>query len=469
MKSSQKLVLAAIVALIITVLIYDQYAGINVFLTTIVAIGTILFIPELRQKTHWFPIALLLISGIAVAIHGNTYSVIMWSISLIYLAGSFYPGKFFNVPIGLLGGIAGFISSGVSFFMDLPKKHNESKSKKSFNDRFFGILIIIVVPLIFFMLYRGSNAVFSSIISDLEIDIDFGFFFVFLLVFYLFFALCFPKQNAVILALFPKLLDDATPTGKPPMLNIQSSIFYLFIILNILIAFVNTTDLVFLWGGAVLPKGITFAEMIHQGVGTVIVAIIFTIITILAGFGADRLFDPQSRKSVLLAYAWIGQTLIMVLSTAYRNLIYVMDYDLTQKRLGIWLYLLLAAVGLIATVILLKKKKTIWYLIRANATISLAILVATTPFHWDRIIMDYDMYHAENNITVPDYYYLLSLSPHTYYMMEQRLNKMQLNEQTRQILKTVQRKRLEYNVDMSTADFRSRTVYDYILLKQSLN
>ena len=200
-----------------------------------------------------------------------------------------------------------------------------------------------------------------------------------------------------------------------------------------------------------------------------IVAIIFTIITVLAGFGSDRLFDPQSRKSVLLAYAWIGQTLIMVLSTAYRNLIYVMEYDLTQKRLGVWLYLILCAVGLITTIILLNKKKTTWYLFRANATICLAILVVTTPVHWDRIIMDYNLHYAGNNIDIPDYYYLLSLSPHTYYQMEQRLNKMKLNDQTAQILKTVRKKRVEYNYDITQTDFRSRTVYDYIILKQSLH
>ena len=263
MKASQKLTIAAAISLIIAFLIYNQYAGFNLLLTTIAALGTILCIPDLRQRMHWFPITLLLVSAMAVAIHGNTYSVIIWSVCLIYLVGSFYPGKPFNVPIGLLGGVASFVSSGLSYFTNLPKKADESKSKKSFNDRFFGILIIIVVPFIFFMLYRGSNAVFSSLISDLDIDIDFGFFFVFLIVFYLFFALCFPKQNAIIRRLFVKLKDDAVPTGKSPILNLQSSIFYLFIILNILISFVNATDLVFLWGGASLPNGITLAEMVH--------------------------------------------------------------------------------------------------------------------------------------------------------------------------------------------------------------
>ena len=199
----------------------------------------------------------------------------------------------------------------------------------------------------------------------------------------------------------------------------------------------------------------------------IIIAIIFTIVTILIGFGNGRLSDPKSRKSVMLAYVWIGQTLIMVLSNAYRNLIYVMDYDLTQKRLGIWLYLILVAVGLITTMILLNKKKTTWYLFRVNTTISFAILVLFSPIHWDRIIMDYDMYHAENNITEPDYYYLLSLSPHTYSMMEARLKKMKLNERTASILRTVTKKRIDYEKALLKENIRSKTIYDYVFLKET--
>src|SRR5690606_9210762 len=82
-------------------------------------------------------------------------------------------------------------------------------------------------------------------------------------------------------------VEDAVAEKKARILKAG---FNLFVLLNLLILSVNITDLVFLWGGAELPEGVSYSQMVHQGVGSLIFSIILAVSVILFVFNGKAKF-----------------------------------------------------------------------------------------------------------------------------------------------------------------------------------
>jgi hypothetical protein len=98
----------------------------------------------------------------------------------------------------------------------------------------------------------------------------------------------------------------------------------------------------------------------------------------------------------------------MLVSTSYRNLLYIEEYNLTYKRIGVFVYLLLTYTGLIITFLKINFKKSNWFLFRKNALIFYCFLIFATVINWDNLITSYNLKHSRN----PDYIYLLNLDFH---------------------------------------------------------
>ena len=102
------------------------------------------------------------------------------------------------------------------------------------------------------------------------------------------------------------------------------------VVFNGLFALQNGLDLAFLWSGAPLPEGVSFAEYAHRG------AYLLIVTALLAGAFVLAFLRPgaaQSRAVRWLVIAWFGQNLMMVASSALRTLDYVAAYGLTQLRI----------------------------------------------------------------------------------------------------------------------------------------
>lgn len=85
---------------------------------------------------------------------------------------------------------------------------------------------------------------------------------------------------------------------------------------------------------------------------------------------------------------------------------YIGEYGITYKRIGVYVYLLLSLIGLITTFIKINKVKSNYYLFRTNAWLFYATLILSCAFNWDKIITDYNM----QSTRVLDKDYLLGLS-----------------------------------------------------------
>lgn len=145
------------------------------------------------------------------------------------------------------------------------------------------------------------------------------------------------------------------------------------ILFNALFALQTGLDLVYLWGGVNLPDGMSHAEYAHRGayplIATALLAAGFVLIAMRPGGPAE-----QSRLIRPLVLAWIGQNILLVISSIFRLDLYVAAFSLTYLRLAAFIWMLLVATGLLLILIQIVLQKPISWLVTANtATLALVL------------------------------------------------------------------------------------------------
>jgi hypothetical protein len=181
----------------------------------------------------------------------------------------------------------------------------------------------------------------------------------------------------------------------------------LFTMLNILLLLLNIIDINTLWISSVLPEGVTHSELVHQSIGLLITSIIIAISVILYFFRGSLNFYPSNNTIKILTYLWIIQNVLLVITTIYKNQLYIDAYSLTYKRIGVYIYLLLTLIGLITTFLKVYQVKSNWYLFRKNGWIFYSILIVSGFLNWDLIITRYNINYSKEL----DNFYLLELAP----------------------------------------------------------
>jgi Leucine-rich repeat (LRR) protein len=104
--------------------------------------------------------------------------------------------------------------------------------------------------------------------------------------------------------------------------------------------------------------------------------------------------------------------------------LYIAAYGLTYKRIGVYVYLLLSAIGLITTFIKILKIKSNHFLFRVNGWLFYGILIVACFFQWDILITQY-------NINVPaqiEKTYLVRLSDKTLPQLMALENNTEINK-----------------------------------------
>jgi len=136
-------------------------------------------------------------------------------------------------------------------------------------------------------------------------------------------------------------------------------------VFNVLFAVQNGLDIAFLWSGAGLPEGVTFADYAHRGayslIATALLAGLFVLLFLRPGSAT-----AAQRPIRALVVLWVAQTLFLVASTARRTLDYVDAYSLTRVRIAALLWMGLVAMGLVLVCWRLLRAKSSSWLINAN-------------------------------------------------------------------------------------------------------
>ena len=147
------------------------------------------------------------------------------------------------------------------------------------------------------------------------------------------------------------------------------------VVFNALFALQNGLDIAFLWRGAALPAGVSFSDYAHRGAFALIVAALLAGAFVLAlRPGLASANGVWIRRLVVV---WVGQTLVLVASSALRTLDYIGAYQLTGLRIAALLWMGLVAVGLVLVCWRMLRGKSADWLINANLLTAGLVLLST--------------------------------------------------------------------------------------------
>ncbi len=206
----------------------------------------------------------------------------------------------------------------------------------------------------------------------------------------------------------------ATAAEPPGHLFSEGAILRALIVFNALFAVQTILDLTYLWGGVALPDGMTYATYAHRGayplIVTALLAAAFALVTMRPGSDMERspLFRP-------LVFLWIGQNVLLVISSIRRLDLYVQVYALSYWRIAAFIWMLLVAVGLVLIVARIALGRSNSWLTAMNlGSLGLALYVCCF-INLAALIADHNVTHSRDmngsgGITL-DLGYLVSLGP----------------------------------------------------------
>lgn len=186
------------------------------------------------------------------------------------------------------------------------------------------------------------------------------------------------------------------------------------VVFNVLFAVQSGLDAVYLWGGATLPEGMTYATYAHRGAYPLIVTALLSAGFVLAAMrpGGAGEQSPIIRQ---LVYLWIGQNVLLAVSSILRLELYVATYSLTLLRVAAFLWMLLVAVGLILIMARIALRRSNSWLVGANVLSLAFALYACSFVNFAAVIANHNLSErreAMQGTSLVDTGYIRTLGPH---------------------------------------------------------
>lgn len=404
-------------------LFYQQSLGINFLLFTI-SLMVLLFMrnKEIIKNRNWILAAIgSLLSASCISYYGNGLSLTTNIISLCILS-AFSVNPKTSIITSLFFSAYSISTSYVFMILDTLSRAKERGPDNENKSRLIKPLLYIVpvfIAVVFFFIYKASNPVFDNFTKKINLDfISLGWIMFTVGGFFLMYSFFYHRNIKAI----TKCDEGASNNLSGENSNSLKSFFglsienetksgtILFVLLNALLLLVNVLDIRYLWFDGTLPKDLSYSQFVHQGTGMLITSIIFAIVIIIYFFRGSINFYEKNRSIKLLAYLWVVQNAFMIISTVFRNNLYIHEYSLTYKRIGVVIYLMLALIGLITTFIKILKAKSNWYLFRTNGWLFYFVLLLSCFVNWDLMITNFNIHDSEQKNKPLDKNYLVSLS-----------------------------------------------------------
>lgn len=430
MKTTDKIILLS--GLLFGLLFYQQAAGVNFFIFSLVQVLGIYFTtpPERKTRNWWLVFAGTLISAISILLYGSLLGVWTNFISLFVLASISIEPKS-SLVITLFHSLYTLLSGVIHIMTDVALKVMEKSGWKK-QSRLFKNLIIglvsSVIALIFISLYRNANAAFKQLTDQIDLSfISLEWIIFTLFGYYLVYLMYRPRNIAVIKNYDLETQDELNEEQQgitAKWLSVQSEQTWaktLLIMLNIVLVVVLVSESLFELGWMKLDAKVGYSENVHKGVNALIFSIVLAVVVILFFFQGRLNFVKESKWLKSLALIWVAQNVLLVLLTSYKNWLYVEEYFLTYKRIGVFVYLICCLIGLIYTYLKVTAARSNWFLVRRVGWTIYAVLLLTPIVNWDHLIINYNFSKAESKRENLDVNYLLRLPEANYPLIFQKL------------------------------------------------
>ncbi|AIC31900.1 hypothetical protein IE4771_PE00677 (plasmid) [Rhizobium etli bv. mimosae str. IE4771] len=174
----------------------------------------------------------------------------------------------------------------------------------------------------------------------------------------------------------------------------HASLLRSLVLFNAIFAVPTLLDLVYLWGGADLPEHMSHAEYAHRGayplIATALLAAGFVLIAMRRG-------GPGDHSALIrgLVHAWIGQNVLLCLSSMLRLGLYVEVYSLTELRVAAGLWMGIVAIGLVLILLRILFNRSNAWLIAANLASLLLVLYISSFIDFPAFIARFNVAHSQ--------------------------------------------------------------------------
>lgn len=174
----------------------------------------------------------------------------------------------------------------------------------------------------------------------------------------------------------------------------KTAILRSLVLFNALFAVQTVLDIAYLWGGVALPAGMSYASYAHRGayplIVTALLAAIFVLAAMQPGSGTER-FRPIR----VLVFLWIGQNVLLVISSILRLDLYVDVYSLTELRCAAFIWMLLVAIGLVLIMARIALDRPNSWLVWRNAAALGITLYVCSFVDFSAVIADFNVAHSQ--------------------------------------------------------------------------
>lgn len=445
--------------LLFTFLFWQERLALNLLIYSIYLLAITFINPDVVKgiKLKIYGLAHLL-AAVLVVVNNSDLSVATYYISLLLFIGFSHNQQIRTIFAAFLASILQMITVPFNAIKHLSKISIGNFNLKPIFKLIKYIFIPVIAVIFFACLYSAANNVFAhyaeSVLTNIGLFLEniLHFFFKDLSIERIIhFCFGLALTGGLILAFFDKTLEKAELTCKEQLVRIrrtsgQKTIWYhivetfsgnlltrkmalkteyivgiiSFIALNLLLLLLNAIDITTLWFGY-KPSG-NFSGELHQGTNTLIFSIIMAMAVILYFFRGNLNFYRKSKTLRVLAFTWMVQNFILIISVFIRDGYYIEFHGLTHKRIGVLVFATLCIIGLATVYFKVAKQKTIFYLFKVNGNIWFALLLTFSIINWDVLIVKYNLNHVD--AVAIDPYYLTSLSEKTLPFLDKNRSKI---------------------------------------------
>ncbi|WP_156511067.1 MULTISPECIES: DUF4173 domain-containing protein [Emticicia] len=421
--------------LLFNAIFWEEDFGINLFIFSnlvMFVLAFFLFPESIRKRNVQVAVVLTLVSGLMVLVHNSVVSKLGHLASFFLMIGLMQENRSKTLFEAALQYIVNFFTT----FIEAPRllqrasesAFGENKFAKFISRNIFLTIIPMLVFGVFFLIFFNANPVFNELVNNswkyvislfnLTFDeASLGRVVFFLFATYLTFSIIFDWGVAKnLLKLFPQN-EYITPSEEVAErdVNFQRNEYKIALMLigsvNVLLLIINVIDINFLWLSFDYSQAGNLSKLVHEGTGTLILSIFLSIAILLYYFRKDLNFYQNNKLLKSLAYTWIVQNVILIISVSLRNYYYIDFYGLTHLRIGVGVFLLITLIGLCTLWLKIKDFKSFFYMFRVNTWALYAVFMGLTLVNWDVLIARYNLSHTFKNGV--DYNYLLTLSDKT--------------------------------------------------------
>ena len=392
--------LILVCSLIFTLLFYNESVGVNLAIFGLVLTGIICYFFQDRftSRSHLLLVIASVLSCIAFAWYGDFVSFLALALSVIFLQFKTQETNLKIVQVFPVAFINGITSLGrmLMFTQWLPQR----EIKNDFAKKMIAYFVIPTVFVgLFFAVYAFGSDHFSSLFTDYYLDVNF---FELILIALLGFYLSFTFWNYWIPEAFfdyNSILDN--DFKNEDTIKNQRTFSFLdieferrsgeitLILLNVLLlVFIVTYNYEQFF--EVIEKS-KLSAATHERVNAVIFSIIMAVGVIMFYFKGGFNFDQKAKNLKRLSKIWILLNGILIVSTIIKNSEYVSFYGLTYKRLGVYVFLILAIIGLFFTFSKITKQKTNAYLVNQMVWYFYGTILLCSFVNWGNLITNYNI------------------------------------------------------------------------------